>query len=119
MAGKPGEKLPNGDKAVIPQAKLEGYLLSDSHVVGRTKARFFRSLGYTIANSSQLKEKLKTIAQRGQIVTATETDFGIKYEVRGDLSRQGQSVSITTVWIVEKGSSHPRLVTAYPTKRKD
>ena len=39
--------LPNSDRAVIEGAKLFDYLLSRAHPVGRFKARFFESLGYS------------------------------------------------------------------------
>ena len=37
-------KLANGELARVALEKIEGYLLSDSHPVGRSKARFFRSV---------------------------------------------------------------------------
>jgi hypothetical protein len=39
-------KLPNADKAYVPPNKLLDYLLSLSHPVGGSKARFFRSAGF-------------------------------------------------------------------------
>lgn len=33
--------MPNAEHAIIEQGKLEGYLLSEVHPVGRFKARFF------------------------------------------------------------------------------
>lgn len=43
-------KLPERDRAIIDAEKLRDYLLSPSHPVGRFKAAFFASLGYTQAN---------------------------------------------------------------------
>jgi len=41
--------------------------------------------------------------------------MGIKYIVDGRLSTpSGKKVTVRTVWIVDKGSENPRLVTAYP-----
>ncbi|MGH7599609.1 MAG: DUF6883 domain-containing protein [bacterium] len=39
-------KLPNREKAYIPPSKLRDYLLSETHVVGRGKAKFFRMFGF-------------------------------------------------------------------------
>ena len=48
-------RLPNVDQATIDRAKLEGYLLSEVHPVGRFKARFFASLGFTAHNWRELE----------------------------------------------------------------
>src|SRR5438105_1390408 len=39
-------KLPLGEQAVVPEAKLVDYLLSDTHPQGRGKALFFRQRGF-------------------------------------------------------------------------
>ena len=39
--------LPNAERALIDRAKIRDYLLSLHHPVGRFKARFFTSLGFT------------------------------------------------------------------------
>ncbi len=51
-------KLPAAERAVIAPAKIRDYRLSTSHPVGRFKAPFFASLGYTIANWPRLEEDL-------------------------------------------------------------
>ena len=48
-----------------------------------------------------------------------ETLYGMKYVVDGEVrAPTGESIEIRTVWIVEKGEVRPRLVTAYPHKRR-
>jgi hypothetical protein len=39
-------KLPVVERAVVEEAKVRDYLLSESHPIGRYKAAFFTSLGY-------------------------------------------------------------------------
>ena len=39
-------KLPHRENAVIPQAKLTGYLLSPAHSSGQYKAAFFQRFGF-------------------------------------------------------------------------
>lgn len=43
-------RVPNRDHAYVPERKLTGYLLSRSHPVGTSKARFFRGLGFDESN---------------------------------------------------------------------
>lgn len=50
--------LPHAEHAIIERAKLEHYLLSFSHPVGRFKARFFASLGFS-ADRSECYGELK------------------------------------------------------------
>ena len=38
-------RLPNSDRAVVADAKVRDYLLSQSHPVGRFKSSFFVALG--------------------------------------------------------------------------
>ena len=54
-------KLPGGDQAFIPRAKLTNYLLSDVHPVGRSKARFFASLGFDVGGADSLECLLRRI----------------------------------------------------------
>lgn len=42
--------LPNAEDAYIPWEKLTDYLLSETHAVGKAKARFFRAHGYNENN---------------------------------------------------------------------
>ena len=58
-------KLPGGDRAYVPPRKLLGYLLSSSHPVGGSKARFFRAVGFDDANVGVLERGLIVIAGSG------------------------------------------------------
>ena len=108
-------KLPNGDQAVVPPPKLVGYLLSEVHPTGRSKARFFRAAGFTEINASLLEQGLLTIARTEEVVTSVSSPHGEKYVVDGTLTTPlAGSVRLRTVWIVESGVAHPRFVTAYP-----
>lgn len=51
-------KLPFRKNAYIPEAKLVDYLLSETHPVGSSKAKFFRGLGYDEGNVKQLMLRL-------------------------------------------------------------
>ena len=39
-------KLPNGEGAVVEREKITGYLLSETSLRGRHKARFLRGFGF-------------------------------------------------------------------------
>ncbi len=108
-------KLPNREKAYIPLAKLLDYLLSETHVAGRGKAKFFRLFGFDESNTALLEQGLLAIAQNDDVKTETISPHGTKYVIRGSLQTpHGRVVSLTTVWIVDKGQERPRFVTAIP-----
>lgn len=107
--------LPHANQAVVPPRKLTGYLLSESHPVGRSKARFFRAAGFNAANAAELGRGLLAIAARAPVVTQSVSPYGVKYVIDGRLSTpRGGTVRLRTIWIVEAGTDAPRLVTAYP-----
>lgn len=108
-------KLPNRTQAFIQPSKLTGYLLSETHSVGRSKAKFFRSLGFNEDTVSLLEQELLAIA-RSQAVTETlSTTHGMKYVITATINTPvGKTVSILTVWIIDEGEDTPRFVTARP-----
>ena len=110
-------KLPNGRSAVIPIAKITGYLLSESHAVGRAKARFFLGVGYRIEEPEALENDLASIAANEQVSDVVETGHGTKYIVNSVAKTpSGADIRLRTVWIIETGEETPRFVTAYPSK---
>jgi len=69
-------KLPAAERAVIAPAKIRDYLLSTSHPVGRFKAPFFASLGYTNANWPRLEEDLRDLAVSGDAELGKRSPYG-------------------------------------------
>jgi len=109
--------LPNREKAYVPPEKLSGYLLSETHALGREKARFFKSHGYNKGNVSLMEQGLLTLAREGTVLQEVVSAHGIKYVVQGSMiTPQGRIISVRTVWIVESGDESPRFVTAYPAR---
>lgn len=110
--------LPGVDRAVIDEAKIRDYLLSDAHPVGRFKAAFFIGLGYSIASWQGLAADLQRHAMNNQAVATEASEYGQKYEVRGTLAGPGgKSAVLVAVWIVLRGDDFPRFVTAFPGVR--
>ena len=108
-------KLPAAERAVIEPAKIRDYLLSTSHPVGRFKAPFFASLGYTSANWRRLDEDLRDLAISGDAELGKDSPYGQKYEIWGTLrGPSGKSAEVLTVWIVLFGGDVTQFVTAFP-----
>ena len=107
-------KIPNADRAIVPREKLQDYLLSPTHPVGRFKAAFFGSIGYTQVDWEALEHQIRRLLDN-EAVEGEETRYGKKYEVHGTITGlTGQEVSLVTVWVILAEEDVPRFVTAYP-----
>ena len=108
-------RVPNSDRGVIDSSKLRDYILSDAHPVGRFKARFFHSLGYSQDGPGRLEQDLYLHLQQHDASPGETSQYGTKYLVRGILTGlNGRSVEVVSVWIVRVNEDFPRVVTAYP-----
>lgn len=108
-------KLPNAERAVVDLAKITDYLLNASHPDNGGKARFFSGLGFKRVEPGALAEALCVVAVSGDVVANSESPHGRKFVVDGAIqSSSGRRSSVRTIWIIETGHEHPRLVTAYP-----
>jgi len=111
-------KLPGAERAVIDDAKIRGYLLSESHPVGRFKAKFFVAMGYSASAWRVLAADLRSHALANEGVATEANEYGQKYEVRGSLKRPAKrSAVVVSVWIVLRDEDFPRFVTAFPGGR--
>lgn len=108
-------KLPHGEQAFVPPEKLSGYLLSETHPTGLSKARFFRSLGFTAESAHLLESQLLVLARDADGAVPSLSPHGQKYSLIGTITApNGRQARIQTVWIIEPGDERPRFVTAYP-----
>lgn len=108
-------ELPNKSHAHVSTRKIVDYLLSETHAVGKSKTKFFRSFGLDETNVSQFEQGLINIAQTESVAESAETIYGKKYVIDGELETpNGDMIHLRTVWIIETGDDIPRLVTAHP-----
>jgi len=109
------EKLPNHDKAIIPQAKIADYLLSLTHRDGKSKAKFFRASGFSPPEWETMAEALKHHAAVHKLSKIETSPFGMRYVIEGEiLTPDNRNPEIRSVWFIRTGSDIPYFVTAYP-----
>lgn len=85
-------KIPNREYAYVPLSKLQGYLLSETHPVGGSKARFFRALDFTEDNVDVLEESLIAIAHAEEVSQMASSPYGEKYVIEGALRTPTEDV---------------------------
>jgi hypothetical protein len=94
-------KLPEAERAVIEPAKSGTTFFRLHTPVGRFKAPFFASLGYTSANWRRLEADPRHMTISGDAELGRDSPYGQKYEIRGILSGPtGRSAGVLTVWII-------------------
>jgi hypothetical protein len=107
--------LPNAEGAIVDPTKIRDYLLSTAHPVGRFKAAFFVSLGYSADRWEVLRDDILTLARTGTAVPGQPSPYGRKFELDGILTGpSGPSAAVGTVWILRTGEQFPRFITAFP-----
>ena len=107
--------LPHGGHARVERRKIVDYLLAIEHPDGGTKARFFGRFGFSVENWIVLADALILHGRSGQVTAMVPSPWGVRYHVEGPLrTPRGDSPRIRTVWMVEKGTISPRLITAHP-----
>jgi hypothetical protein len=108
-------KLPNGELAVVDDAKLMDYCLSPTHPRGRHKARLFAAaLGITQAHLNELKASLLATAKDFDCTLTKTNQFGKVYEITFECTGPVRSAEVLSVWIILDTELFPRLVTCYP-----
>ncbi len=95
-------KLPNDDKASVPQAKITEYLLSLTHEDGRSKAQFFIRFGFSAAKWQMLAITLQKHAQQHSVTRVENSPFGKRYIIEGVINApDGRTPFIRTIWFIE------------------
>ncbi len=108
-------KLPNAEHAFVDREKLTDYLLCVTHPDGGSKAEFFARFGFRLEDWEVLAEALRRHGTRCDVLNTVDSAYGTRYAVDGALETpDGRNPLVRTVWIIEKGSARPRLITAHP-----
>lgn len=111
-------KMPNNEQSFVEDKKITHYLLSDTHSLGKHKAKFFKSFGFKGTDIETFKSALIAHAIEKQIEESEDNGFGKKFELKCDFQTpDSRNPCIVSVWIIEKGNTIPKLVTAYPEKK--
>jgi hypothetical protein len=108
-------KIPKRDRAVIHPDKLQDYLLNLEHERGGSKAALLLSFGYEPENWQVLEDDLRKYHLAADVTTTRETIYGQRYEIQATLlAPDGRSVTVRSIWQIDKGTDYPRLITLFP-----
>jgi len=108
-------ELPRVKQAVVPQNKIENYLLDSGHPIGSGKAKFFTHFGFRRENWQVLADALRKHAEENPVANSMSDADGTIYLVEGPLETpSGRRPRIRTVWLEETAALAPRFISAYP-----
>lgn len=107
-------KLPNGDQSRVDREKVTDYLLCVTHPEGSGKAEFFCRFGFRLENWVALADALRKHGASHSVAKSVESSYGTRYALEGELeSPDGRNPRVRTIWIIERGTKIPRLITAH------
>jgi hypothetical protein len=115
-----GEPLPRAEDAFGVRAKLAGYSLDVTNLVGGPKARgFVQILGITISDIDYLEEAIRAgICTQLVSEVRDNSPYGIncvvEVPVRGIGTKSTRIINVRTVWTLKARKAQPRLVSAFP-----
>lgn len=111
--------VPGYEKAVLPDAKFDHYIL-DKTSKGKEKAETFnRVLGYNLSNKMELIENIKAHLPYTRAKYRGKNSQGDLYEAIMDLKGpNGRTAPVLTAWIDDKVKKETRLTSAYVIDKK-
>jgi hypothetical protein len=106
--------LPNATNAFIDDRKLIDYCLSESHPIGKHKARVFMSaLGFSLENFQDLKASILNEILNNEATQTEINQYGALYVVDVAIENPPKEAIVRTSWIVKTGEDFPRLTSCY------
>ena len=112
-------RLPNASQARVAREKITGYLLAENPESGRGKPGFFVRFGFSAENWQTLADALLEVGREYDVVEIEETQFGVQYAVEGWIHTPDErNPYIRVIWQIDNGNDYPRLITAYPKRRR-
>ncbi|MGB3561158.1 MAG: DUF6883 domain-containing protein [Geitlerinemataceae cyanobacterium] len=107
-------KLPNAEVASIEIRKLRDYSLNLEHDRGKHKARLFLAiLGLSAENADELQAILREAIQIHDAILTSQDEYGQRYLVDFPLTRNDNTATIRSTWIIRTTETFPRLTSCY------
>lgn len=107
--------LPNAEQSVVERSKVTDYLLCPTHEDGWGKAQFFMAFGFRSEAWEEFASALRAHCVTHAVKDVVESKHGTIYILEGALrTPDGRNPNVRSVWIIDKGTVVPRLISAYP-----
>ncbi|MGR3179423.1 MAG: DUF6883 domain-containing protein [Candidatus Anammoxibacter sp.] len=105
------------ENTVISSEKLTKYLLIQKK--RNDKSQWLAKAGYTIQNWQILEKDLRNQMLTKEATPIEKTKFGQTFEISSELlGPNGNSLTVTTIWMEEAGNNMSKFITMYLGERK-
>ncbi len=99
---------------IVPPAKITQYLMNPDHEEGGPKQAFFIRFGFSADQVEVMTASLTAHPDLHPIETTSDDRWGTTLTIRCSVpTPDGRDPCIRTVWMVRKGETDARFVTAY------
>jgi hypothetical protein len=107
-------RLPNAESAYIDLNKLRNYSLNLQHQRGKHKAQLFLAiLGLSSDDAEILQTLIREAIQVYEAFPGEQDEYGQRYRVDFPATRNQQTATIRTTWIIRPTETFPRLTSCY------
>lgn len=102
----------------IDSRKITDYAMNPDHPVGRNKYRVINSAtGLGPGDAAEIERQIREGVRRGNPILGKADQYGQRWNVDVTLTGPTGTITVRTAWIVDAGSSTPRLTTiSFPPK---
>jgi hypothetical protein len=96
----------------IGPSKISGYALNSEHPVGGNKYRVINSAtGLGPEDAAKVEAQIREGVRNGTVVLGKADQYGQRYNIDMPLTGPKGTIIVRTAWIIDAGSTTPRLVT--------
>jgi hypothetical protein len=118
-SGESGDQT-SFDNVEIDTSKIAEYAMNPEHPKGQHKFRVINSAtGLTRTDADQIEAQIRDGVRNGKPVAGKCDEYGHRWSVDVPITGPAGTMTVRTAWIVEPGSTTPRLATVtFPPKDK-
>jgi uncharacterized protein YukE len=103
---------PDFDDPDIDPTKITGYEMNPDHPVGGNKYRVIHSVtGLDTGDAAKIEQQIRDGVRDGTPIKGKGDQYGQRWSVDVPLTGPKGSIIVRTAWILDVGSSVPRLIT--------
>ena len=96
----------------IDERKITSYAMNPDHPVGKNKYRVINSAtGLDVGDAALIGEQIRTGVREGSPMLGKADQYGQRWSVDIPLTGPKGTIMVRTAWMLETGSTTPRLIT--------
>jgi hypothetical protein len=112
LATPPMYGQPDFTAPLIDPAKITNYAMNPTHEVGKHKYRVINAAtGLDVGDALEIERQIRDGVRTGTPIPGKTDEYGQRWAVDVPLHGPKGEITVRTAWIIDTGSTRPRLVT--------